>query len=110
MTFFNPAALWAGLLAVPIVILYLRRPRWRQLPTNAASLWQEALAAEPARTAWQPWRRPVSLAVQLTTLALLVLALADPCYGHFRPWAWLAAAAAVLLVGEWSLYQRRWLI
>ncbi len=110
MSFANPAALWAGLLAVPIVILYLRRPRWRQLPVSAAWFWQDALAAEPTRTVWQPWRGPVSLAVQLTTLALLVLAWADPRCGDVRLWTRLAGAAAALLAVEWSLYQRRWLI
>ena len=110
MTFANPAALWTGLLAAVIVVLYLGRPRLRQLPTSVPALWREALAAEPARSAWQPWRGPVSLAVQLTILALVVLALADPLVGGLRLRTWLAAAAAVLLVGEWFLYQHRWLI
>jgi hypothetical protein len=110
MTFFNPAALWAGLLTIPIVIVYLREPRWRRLPIGTAWLWRQALAVEPFRAAWQRWRGPVSLAVQLTTLALLVLALADPRLGDVRLWPRLAGAAVVLLVLEWPLYQRRWLI
>jgi hypothetical protein len=110
MTFANPAALWALVLAIPVVVLYVRRPRLQQLPTATTALWRKALAAEPARTIWQPWRGPVSLAVQLTMLALVVLALADPYCGHVRLAAWLAAAAAVLAVVEWPLYQRRWLI
>lgn len=110
MTFANPAALWALLLAVPIVILYLRRSRWRPLPTATPWLWQEALAVEPFRAFWQPWRGPVSLAVQLTILVLLVLALADPRAGDVRLWTRLAGVAAVLVAVEWPLYQRRWLI
>jgi hypothetical protein len=110
MSFANPAALWAGLLAVAIVALYLRRSRLPQLPITAPRLWQAALAAEPSRLAWRPWRGPVSLVVQLAVLALLVLALADPRFDGLRLWRWLAAAAIVLLLVEWPLYRRRWLI
>jgi hypothetical protein len=110
MSFANPPALWAGLLAVPIVALYLRPFRLPQLPISAPQLWQEALAAEPSRLAWRPWRGPVSLVVQLMVLAFLVLALADPQWDGLRLWRWLAAAAIVLLAVQWPLYQRRWLI
>ena len=110
MNFANPAALGAALLAVPIIVFYLWRFRLPQMPISAPQLWQEALAAEPSRIAWRPWRGPVSLVVQLMVMALLVLALADPRFDGLRLWRWLTAAAGVLLAVEWPLYQRRWLI
>ena len=71
------ALVW-GLLAVPIVTLYWRRMRLRREPVATSYLWREVLAEERARTAWRRWRHPVSLATQLTLLALLVAALAEP--------------------------------
>ena len=47
-------------------------------------LWQRALAEEPARTLWQPLRHRVSLAVQLTLVILLALALAEPQFPRPR--------------------------
>jgi len=84
MAFANPLALFWGLLAVPIVWLYLLRIRVRREPVATDMLWQQVFAERPsygwcpARSAWQRWRRPVSLAVQLTVLGLIVVALADP--------------------------------
>lgn len=78
MTFANPLALLWGLLAVPIVILYLRRTRLRREPVATSMIWEQVFAAEQARAAWQRWRHRVSLAVQLLILALVVVAMADP--------------------------------
>ncbi len=78
MTFVNPSALLWGLLAVPVVILYLRRIRLRREPVATDLLWERVFAEQPMRTAWQRWRWAVSLAVQLVVLGLIVMALADP--------------------------------
>jgi hypothetical protein len=78
----NPEGLWGAVLAAPIVFWYLRPARWPRQPVAAAWLWQQALALEPARAAWQRYRDAVSLAVALLVLALLVLALADPQIGR----------------------------
>jgi len=78
MTLAHPLALLWGLLAVPIAILYLRRMRLRREPVATNMIWDRVLAAERARTAWQRWRQPVSLAVQLLLLILWVIALAEP--------------------------------
>ncbi|MHC4180853.1 MAG: VWA domain-containing protein, partial [Planctomycetota bacterium] len=78
MTFENPLALLGLLLAVPVVILYLRRIRLRRQPVATNVLWERVFAEQPIRSAWQRWRYPASLAVQLTLLALIVAALADP--------------------------------
>ena len=84
MAFANPLALLWGLSAVPVVLLYLRRSRLRCEPVATDMLWQQVFAERPshgwcpARSAWQRWRRGVSLAVQLSVLGLIVVALADP--------------------------------
>jgi len=74
----NPIALLWGLLAVPVVLLYMRRLRARRETVATGAIWQQVLAEENRRSAWQPFRHRVSLAVQLTGLGLLVLAAADP--------------------------------
>lgn len=78
MSFAHPFAFCWGLLAIPIVILYLRRLRLPQEQIATGMIWQQVLAEQRGRSAWRRWRRPVSLAVQLAMLALLVLALAEP--------------------------------
>jgi len=78
MTFANPLALLWALLAVPIVLLYRRRIPLRREAVATEMIWQQVFAEERARDAWQPWRHSVSLAVQLTILLLLVLAMAEP--------------------------------
>jgi hypothetical protein len=78
MSFAHPFAFCWGLLAIPIAILYLRRLRLPQEQIATGMIWQQVLAEQRGRSAWRRWRRPVSLAVQLAMLALLVLALAEP--------------------------------
>lgn len=65
-------------LSVVVVWLYGRPVPARRVAVGLGPLWQQALAAEPRRAAWQRWRGPVSLAVQLLLLGLVVLAAADP--------------------------------
>jgi hypothetical protein len=115
MSFQNPAAFWWGLLAIPIVLLYLRRPTPRRESVATGSIWQQVLGEQRARTAWRRWRHGASLALQLLILATFVLALAGDC-PNFRvgengtvPF-WAAASGAALLVAEWCLYQRRWIV
>ena len=78
MTLANPFALLWGLLAIPLVILYMRAVRVRREPVATGMIWREVFAAERVRTTWRRWRGWVSLAVQLTVLLLLVVALAEP--------------------------------
>lgn len=78
MAFANALALLWVLLAVPIVVFYLWRVGLPQEPVATDMLWQRALAEQRGRSAWQRWRWPASLAVQLALLALMVAALADP--------------------------------
>ncbi|MBW3642452.1 MAG: VWA domain-containing protein [Actinobacteria bacterium] len=78
MTFLDPAALWLGLLAVPVVVVHLLRPRRQARTVSSTFLWREL--AEPVAAA-RPWQRlrPSSLLVlQLLAVALLAGAAAHP--------------------------------
>jgi len=85
MMFAHPWALVFGLLAIPIVWLYRRTAALRREPASAAMIWEQVLAEERARMAWQRWRGRASLAVELLILAVLVLALAGPWIPPPRP-------------------------
>jgi hypothetical protein len=78
MTFAHPYALFLGLIALPIIALYLRKLRWRRQSVTTGMFWEQVFAEQPARSRWQPWRTAASAAVQLCILALIVLALAGP--------------------------------
>lgn len=79
MTWSHPAALLWGLLAIPVVLLYLWRLRSRRQPVATGFLWEQVFAGRGTRSRW---RHPASLVLQLLILALLVAALAEP---HWRP-------------------------
>jgi hypothetical protein len=74
ITFFYPQALYALLLAVPIMLLYSRKASRPRHVVATSMLWRQVLPLDNRKD----WRGPMSLAVQLAILALLVLALADP--------------------------------
>ena len=67
-----------GLIALPIIALYLRKLRWRRQRETTGMFWEQVFAEHLARSRWLPWRRAASAAVQLCILALIVLALAEP--------------------------------
>ena len=103
-TFAHPMALLCGLLALPIIAVYLRKLRWRRQSTATGMFWERVFAADGFRLRWLRWRNAASLLVQLAFLATLVLALAGPPH-----WKMFAAAALAIGVLEWVLYHRRWL-
>ncbi|MFO7323547.1 MAG: BatA domain-containing protein, partial [Chloroflexota bacterium] len=78
MSFLTPLALIGGLLAIPILLLYMLRLRRREIPVSSTYLWQQLLLDREANTPWQRLRRNLLLLLQLLILALLVLALARP--------------------------------
>ena len=78
MNFLFPAAFFLGSLAVPIVVLYLRRPSRRPLEFSSLLFWQRVLEREPHRKFLGRLRNPLSLILQLVILLLLLLALARP--------------------------------
>jgi Mg-chelatase subunit ChlD len=74
----NPAGLWWALLAIPIVLLHVLRPRRIQAQVAATYLWRQV--ARPV-TAARPWQRLVPswlLAAQLLVALLLAVLLAEP--------------------------------
>jgi hypothetical protein len=77
LTIVSPLALLLGLLAVPIVLLYLLKLRRREVEVSSTLLWRMVLADRQANTLWQRLRRNILLLLNLLTLAALVLALAD---------------------------------
>lgn len=78
MSFLTPIALLGGLLAIPILLLYMLRLRRREVTVSSTYLWQQILQDREANTPWQRLRRNLLLFLQLIILALLVLALARP--------------------------------
>ncbi len=78
MAFLTPLALLAGLLAVPIVLLYMLRLRRRELVVSSTFLWERLMRDSEANTPWQRLRRSLLLLLQLLILAALTLALARP--------------------------------
>ncbi len=73
-----PAALALGLLAVPIIALYMLRLRRREQRVSSTLLWRELILDRAANAPWQRLRRNLLLFLQLLILAALVFALARP--------------------------------
>lgn len=80
MTFLAPGLLWLGLLAIPILVLYMLRLRRREVPVSSILLWRLLLRDQQANAPWQKLERSLLLFLQLLALAALVLALARPVW------------------------------
>lgn len=78
MNFLTPLAFMGGLIAIPIILMYMLRLRRREVVVSSTYLWQQVLQDHEANTPWQRLRRNLLLILQLMILALLVLALARP--------------------------------
>ncbi len=78
MAFLAPLSLLLGLLAVPIIVLFMLKLRRREFQISSTLLWQMALRDREANSPWQRLRRNLLLLIQLLLLAALVLALARP--------------------------------
>ncbi len=78
MSFLTPLAFLGGLLAAPIILLYMLRLRRREVMVSSTFLWQQVLQDNEANAPWQRLRRNLLLFLQLLILALLVFALARP--------------------------------
>ncbi|PJF36599.1 MAG: hypothetical protein CUN49_04530 [Candidatus Thermofonsia Clade 1 bacterium] len=78
MSFLAPFALALGLLAVPIILLYMLRLRRREVQVSSTLLWRQLLQDREANAPWQRLRRNLLLFLQLLILAALILALARP--------------------------------
>ena len=78
MQLLTPLALAGGLLALPVILLYMLRLRRQEIEVSSIMLWQQLLQDTEANTPWQRLRRNLLLLLQLLILAALVFALARP--------------------------------
>jgi Ca-activated chloride channel family protein len=78
MSFLSP--LWAlmGLIAIPIILLYVLRQKRPDMPVSSTLLWSKTLADMRASTPFQKLRRNLLLLLQLLILAALVFTLMRP--------------------------------
>jgi hypothetical protein len=100
MSFITPLFLLLGLLAGPIILLYMLRLRRREVLVSSTLLWQKLLRDREANAPWQKLRRNLLLILQLLILAALVLALARP---FFPVPAITSGSVVVLLDGSASM-------
>ncbi len=80
MSFNAPFFLLLGLLAAPIILLYMLRLRRQEMLVSSSMLWQKLLRDREANSPWQKLRRNLLLILQLLILAALVFALARPFF------------------------------
>jgi Ca-activated chloride channel homolog len=78
MSLLTPLSLLFGLLAVPILILYMLKLRRREVEVSSTLLWRRLLLDRQANAPWQRLKRNLLLILQLLALAGLVFALARP--------------------------------
>lgn len=94
MSFLTPLFLLLGLLAVPIILLYMLRLRRREMLVSSTMLWQKLMRDREANAPWQRLRRNLLLLLQLLILAALVFALARP----FLPVPSVVSGSVVILL------------
>jgi hypothetical protein len=94
LSFLTPFFLLLGLLAAPIILLYMLRLRRREVLVSSTLLWQKLLRDREANAPWQKLRRNLLLILQLLILAALVLALARP----FLPVPSVVSGSVVVLL------------
>jgi hypothetical protein len=78
VTFAHPAALWLGLLALPVLLLHVLRPRRQQVTVSSTYLWRSLATPVSAASPWQRLRPSALLVLQLLAVLLLALAAARP--------------------------------
>jgi Ca-activated chloride channel homolog len=94
LSLLTPLFLLLGLLAGPIIILYMLRLRRREVMVSSTLLWQKLLRDREANAPWQKLRRNLLLILQLIILAALVFALARP----FLPTPSIISGSVVVLL------------
>lgn len=78
VSFLSPWWALMGLIAVPIVVLYILRQKRPDMPISSTLLWAKTLADMRASTPFQRLRRNLLLLLQLLILAALVFTLMRP--------------------------------
>lgn len=80
MSFAAPLALAMGILAAPVIVLYVLKVKRRRVTVPYLRLWEELIVETRARSLFQRLKRLYSLLLQLLILAGLVLALSRPAF------------------------------
>lgn len=78
MSLLAPLGLLAGLLALPLIALYILKIRRTKVVVPSLLLWQELAQQERLAKPFERFKRNILLWLQLLVLALLALALARP--------------------------------
>lgn len=100
MNILDPIALLFGLIAIPVVLLYLLRLQRREQVVSSTLLWRQVVMDREANTLWQRLRPNILLLLQLLTLAFLVFALIRP---YLNLPGGVAAKTVLLLDGSASM-------
>jgi Ca-activated chloride channel homolog len=103
MSLLAPLSILFGLLAIPILLLYMLKLRRREITVSSTLLWQMLLRDRQANTPWQRLKRSLLLFMQLLILAALVLALARPA----QPVPSLASGPVVVILDASASMQTR---
>jgi Ca-activated chloride channel family protein len=74
----SPWFILFGLLAIPIIVLYMLKLQRQKVEVSSTLLWQMVLQDRQANRPWQKLKRNLLLIVQLIILAALVFALIQP--------------------------------
>lgn len=96
----DPLALLFGLIAIPVLLLYLLRLQRREQVVSSTLLWRQVVMDREANTLWQRLRPNILLLLQLLTLAFLVFALVRP---YLNLPGGVAAKTVLLLDGSASM-------
>jgi len=78
MTFANPAGLALLVLAIPVLLLHMLRPRRRPEAVSSTFLWEQVATPVSSATPWQRLHPSVLLLLQLLMVVLLALGVARP--------------------------------
>jgi hypothetical protein len=78
VSFASPLALLLGLLALPVIVLYILKIKRRRVDVPYLRLWADLVVETRARTLFRRLKRYYSLLLQLLILATLVFAIAEP--------------------------------
>src|SRR5258706_13904146 len=101
MSFLAPLSLLLGLLAAPIILLYMLKLRRREVSVSSTLLWLMVLRDREANSPWQRLRRHLLMLIQLLLFAALVVALAQPFWGGPTV---ASGTLAVLLDGSGAMH------
>ena len=100
MTFANPLGLLLGLLAIPVVVLHILRPRRLATVVPSLFLWRSVERPVSSAQPWQRLRWSLLLVAQLLAVALLAVSVARPV--RLEP-ARLAAHTVFIIDGSASM-------